>query len=320
MGEKKRVCVTGAGGYVASWVVKLLLSKGFIVHGTVRYPYDERNSHLKKLEKASENLKLFKADLMDFQGLFAATAGCTGVFHIASPVPSAKVSNPQLEVVEPAVVGTRNIIKACEMAKVKKLVVVSSLAAVVLNPKWPKDRPKDEECWSDPEFCKTIEYPYFLSKTLAESEALEYAKTSEFNIVTVCPSLVLGPMLQSTLNATSAFLLSYLKDGHESVENKDRPVIDARDLAEAILLVYEKPEAHGRYICSSYTISTQELVEKLKSMYPNYSYPKSYIEGEEHLKLSSQKLQSLGWKYRPLEETLVDAVKSFEEKGFLPKH
>ena len=38
MGEKKRVCVTGAGGYVASWVVKLLLSKGFIVHGTVRYP------------------------------------------------------------------------------------------------------------------------------------------------------------------------------------------------------------------------------------------------------------------------------------------
>ena len=37
-GEKKRVCVTGAGGFVASWVVKLLLSKGFTVHGTVRDP------------------------------------------------------------------------------------------------------------------------------------------------------------------------------------------------------------------------------------------------------------------------------------------
>lgn len=38
-GEKGRVvCVTGAGGYVASWVVKLLLSKGYIVHGTVRDP------------------------------------------------------------------------------------------------------------------------------------------------------------------------------------------------------------------------------------------------------------------------------------------
>lgn len=33
-----KVCVTGAGGFVASWLVKLLLSKGFIVHGTVRQP------------------------------------------------------------------------------------------------------------------------------------------------------------------------------------------------------------------------------------------------------------------------------------------
>ena len=38
MAENGKVCVTGAGGYVASWVVKLLLSKGYIVHGTVREP------------------------------------------------------------------------------------------------------------------------------------------------------------------------------------------------------------------------------------------------------------------------------------------
>lgn len=63
-------------------------------------------------------------------------------------------------------------------------------------------------------------------------------------------------------------------DGPETIENKDRPIIDVRDLAEAILLVYEKHEAQGRYICSSQTISAQELVEKLKSIYPNYSYPK----------------------------------------------
>lgn len=33
-----RVCVTGAGGFIASWLVKLLLSKGYLVHGTVRDP------------------------------------------------------------------------------------------------------------------------------------------------------------------------------------------------------------------------------------------------------------------------------------------
>lgn len=49
---------------------------------------DEKNAHLKKLENAAENLQLFKADLLEFEGLFAAISGCTGVFHVACPVPS----------------------------------------------------------------------------------------------------------------------------------------------------------------------------------------------------------------------------------------
>lgn len=35
---KGKVCVTGAGGFLASWVVDLLLSKDYFVHGTVRDP------------------------------------------------------------------------------------------------------------------------------------------------------------------------------------------------------------------------------------------------------------------------------------------
>lgn len=57
---------------------------------------DEKNSHLKKLEKASENLLLFKTDLLDYEGLCAAFAGCSGVLHVASPVPTAPVSNPEV--------------------------------------------------------------------------------------------------------------------------------------------------------------------------------------------------------------------------------
>ncbi|KAJ0462801.1 putative cinnamoyl-CoA reductase [Helianthus annuus] len=84
----KRVCVTGAGGYIGSWVVSLFLSKGYMVHGTVRDPCDEtKNGHLKKLENAEERLHLFKADLLDFESLCAAFAGCSGVLHVASPVP-----------------------------------------------------------------------------------------------------------------------------------------------------------------------------------------------------------------------------------------
>lgn len=43
----------------------------------------------------------------------------------------------------------------------------------------------------------------------------------------------------------------------------------------------------------------------------------SYIEEEKSCELSSEKLERLGWKYRPLEETLVDAVRNYEESGFL---
>lgn len=316
LGEKERVCVTGAGGYVASWLIKLLLSKGYMVHGTVRNPCDDKNAHLKKLENALENLQLFTADLLDYEGLCAAFSGCTGVLHVACPVPSGSVPNPEVELIEPSVTGTRNVLNVCIKAKVKKIVVVSSVGAVMVTPNWPKDQVMDEECWSDTDFCKAIEEWYCLGKTIAEHEALEYAKKSELNMVTVCPSIVIGPMLQSTMNASSLFLLRCLK-GRESIKDKASPVVDVRDVAEALMLAYEKREAEGRYICSSYVIRTRALVGKLKSMYPNYDYPKEFTEIEEDLKLSSEKLKNLGWKYRPLEDSIVDAVNNYRERGIL---
>lgn len=52
---------------------------------------------------------------------------------------------------------------------------------------------------------------YCLSKTEAESEAIEFAKVSGLDVVTVCPSLVLGPMLQPTVNSSSLVLIKLLK-------------------------------------------------------------------------------------------------------------
>lgn len=320
MEEKGRrvVCVTGAGGYVASWLVKLLLSKGYHVHGTVREPTDEKNAYLYKLEKASENLKLFKADLLDYNSLYKAIEGCTGVFHVASPVPPSAVSNPEVELIEPAVKGTLNVLKACQEAKVKRVVVVSSVAAVIMNPLWPKDQVKDETCWSDKEYCRKTENWYCYSKTEAEREALEYAERSGLDVVTVCPSLVLGPLLQSsTVNASSMVLIKLLREGYESLENRLRIIVDVRDVVEALLLAYEKLEAKGRYICTAHKIKVRDLVEKLRSVYPNYNYPKNFIEKEEEENFSSEKLQKLGWSYRTLEETLVDSVESYREAGLL---
>lgn len=60
----------------------------------------------------------------------------------------------QVELVEPAVNGTLNVLKACSEAKVGRVVVVSSVAAVLMKPNWPKDQVMDETCWSDKEYCR----------------------------------------------------------------------------------------------------------------------------------------------------------------------
>lgn len=121
------VCVTGAGGFIASWLVKLLLEKGYTVKGTVRNPGeftymttwnniyavvsclvmeylmmlfsfvghldDPKNSHLKELKGAKDRLILCKADLQDYESLCQAINGCEGVFHTASPVTDDPVTN-----------------------------------------------------------------------------------------------------------------------------------------------------------------------------------------------------------------------------------
>ncbi|XP_062097173.1 cinnamoyl-CoA reductase 1-like [Humulus lupulus] len=317
--EKRRkvVCVTGAGGFVASSLVNLLLSNDYIVHGTVRQPNDAKYAHLSSLNKASENLKLFKADLLDYGSLVSAIHGCSGVFHVASPVPPSSVPNPEIELIEPAVSGTLNVLKACREAKVERVIYVSSIAAVAMNPNWPKDQVMDETSWSDKDYCRTTQNWYCLSKTLAESEAFEFSRKTGLHVVSVCPTIVLGPILQSNVNASTLILLKLLKEGYESIENRLRSIVDVRDVAEAILMAYEKPEAEGRYICTSHIIKAKDLVDKLKSLYPNYNYPKNFTEVENEKKVSSEKLQKFGWKFRPLNETLTDSIESYRAAGLL---
>lgn len=314
----KSVCVTGANGFIASELVKLLLSRGqYVVRGTVRDPGASKNAHLKALEGTGGKLQLVKADLLDYDSVASAVASCEGVFHVASPVPSGRSSNPEVEVIGPAVIGTTNVLKACYEAKVRRVVVVSSVAAVVSNPNWPKGKVFDEDSWSDEEYCRKNEDWYYVSKTLAEREALSYAAKTGMDVVTICPSMVIGPLMQSTVNSSSKILVNYLKGGHETVENRLRNLVDVRDVALALLLAYEKSEASGRYICSSYSVKASDLTNILKTLYPNFHYPKNFVEVEDYTAFSSEKLQKLGWTFRPIEETLRDSVESYKSFDIL---
>jgi len=63
----------------------------------------------------------------------------------------------QVELVAPAVTGTMNVLRACSEAEVKRVVVVSSLSAVMIKPEWDECKVMDEGCWSDVGHCRTTE-------------------------------------------------------------------------------------------------------------------------------------------------------------------
>lgn len=314
-----RVCVTGGGGYIASWLVKLLLSRGYAVHGTVRDPSDPKNAHLRRLDGASDRLLLFKADLLDREALAAAVAGCDGVFHVASPVPVGKVLDPETEVLAPAVKGTLNVLEACSANNVHKVVVVSSTAAVHFNPDWPQGRLKDESCWSDRNVCMKNENWYSAAKTIAEETALEYGEKNGIIVATVCPCLVLGPLLQPVVNSTTELLIYMIKGGPSLMKNVSLNIVDVRDVADALLLVYEKVESSGRYICAPHRILTKDIVNLLKKAYPNYNYvicdDKDYESAV--TPVTSEKLKNLGWKPRRIEETLLDSIEYYDKAGLV---
>nr|CAB3453809.1 unnamed protein product [Digitaria exilis] len=176
------------------------------------------------------------------------------------------------EVLNPAVKGTLNVLKVCSAAKVQKLVVLSSNAAVDFNPNWPQDKIKDESCWSDKEFCKENGVACLVA----------YIK-----------------------------FVGWITGGPDVISNKLWHIVDVRDVADALLLLYEKTESSGRYICSPNHIRTKDLVALLKKMYPKI------VDVDEKASLTCQKLMDLGWKPRTLEETLSDSVECYEKAGAL---
>ncbi|PVH64610.1 hypothetical protein PAHAL_2G315400 [Panicum hallii] len=282
---------------------------------------DPKNAHLCRLDGAAGNLRLFKADVLDPDALAAAIAGCKGVFHAASPVPpSVKVADPESEVLAPAVKGTLNVLQACSANNVQKAVVVSSTSAVHFNSNWPQGKPKDESCWSDRNLCLKNEDWYMAAKTLAEGTALEYAEKNGLTVVTVCPCVVLGPLLQPVVNTSSEFLIYVIKGGPTVMNYMLWHIVDVRDVADALLLVYEKAESSGRYLCAPDRVSTKDLLNILKMTHPDYNYVNCDIGSD--LKsivtpITSEKLKNLGWKPRKIEETLFDSVEYYEKAGLL---
>ncbi|XP_065847762.1 phenylacetaldehyde reductase [Euphorbia lathyris] len=315
------VCVTGGSGCIGSWLVLLLLQRGYTVHATVKNLNDEKETkHLLALEGAESRLRLYQIDLLNYGSILASVNGCAGVFHLASPCIVDKVHDPQKELLDPAIQGTLNVLKAAKESGVKRVVITSSISAITPSPKWPADVVKREDCWADTEYCKENEIWYPLSKTLAEKAAWEFAEENGLDVVVVNPGTVMGPVIPPTLNASMAMFVRLLEGCTETYENFFMGSVHFKDVAMAHIIVYENPSASGRHLCVEAISHFGDFAAKAAELYPEYNMPrlpKDTQPGLLRAKDGAKKLMDLGLEFIPMEQIIKDAVESLKSKGFI---
>lgn len=174
--SKPVVLITGVSGYLGSQVaLKFLKEDKFTVWGTVRSVQNPKK--IEPLKQAFGDLfaqlTLKEADLENKESIMKACEGAEFIVHTASPFPIEGVKD-EMVLIKPAVDGTLAVMEACLQHKIKRVVITSSVAAVICP--MPADRPKDglfdEKCWSH-EKSPMID-PYYKSKTLAEKAAWDF--------------------------------------------------------------------------------------------------------------------------------------------------
>ncbi|KAJ0468448.1 Dihydroflavonol 4-reductase [Helianthus annuus] len=319
------VCVTGASGFIGSWLVMRLLERGYIVRATVRDPGDMKKvKHLKELPGAETNLTLYKADMTQEGSFDEAIEGCHGVFHVATPM-DFESKDPENEIIKPTVQGVLSIVRSCAKAKtVKKLVFTSSAGTVNVQ---EKQLPVyDESHWSDLDFInseKMTAWMYFVSKTLAERAAWKAAIENNIDFISIIPTLVVGPFITPTFPPSLITALSLINgmESHYSII-KQGQFVHLDDLCECHIFLYENPEAKGRYICSSHDATIHQLARMIKEKWPEYHVPTQFVGIDEDIPVvsfSSKKLTDMGFEFKyNLEEMFKGAIDCCREKGLLP--
>ncbi|MEM9834689.1 MAG: aldehyde reductase [Bacteroidota bacterium] len=267
MANLRRVLVTGANGYVASWIVKQLLEQGVTVHATVRNKSNtDKYQHLLNIaEKASGTLHVFEADLLETDSFGEAMAGCEVVMHTASPF-KLQVDNPQRDLINPALKGTENVLNTVNRTpSVQRVVLTSSIAAVYGD---NQDIEKTENhIFTEAHWNTTSSadhQPYYYSKVLAERRAWQITEAQDhWDLVTINPGLVLGPPLSMQSGSESIKIMQQLTDGTLKMGAPEAylALVDIRNVAEAHIVAAQKDEAQGRHLLVKEVLSFLQMGE-----------------------------------------------------------
>ena len=106
------VLITGATGFIGSWVVKLLLERGMHVRATARSL--EKAEFLNEMDKDNGSiLEIVKMDLLDLSEVENAVHGCEQIIHCAAALPVGS-KNDQTDILDPSIQGCKNLVIATD--------------------------------------------------------------------------------------------------------------------------------------------------------------------------------------------------------------
>jgi nucleoside-diphosphate-sugar epimerase len=261
------VLVTGATGFIAQHCIIQLLDRGYRVRGTARGTGRTEEvaavlrPHLDDAgrERLADGFEVVAADLTADDGWDDAVAGCRFVLHVASPLPRTPPRNED-DLIVPARDGVLRVLRAAAQAGVERVVLTSSVAAVMYGR--DRDHTFTEDDWSD--LTDRRIGAYERSKTLAERAAWQFmtdlGPDAAMSMSVINPGLVLGPLLSDDWGTSGEAVKKLIDRDFPAIPNINFACVDVRDVATAHVAAMTTPEAGGeRFLCAIENHSLREV-------------------------------------------------------------
>ncbi|HPG09920.1 MAG TPA: SDR family NAD(P)-dependent oxidoreductase [Chitinophagaceae bacterium] len=237
------ILITGGTGFLGSYIIKQLVEKGYNVRAmrrSTKLPFWIPQAIFKKVEWVD-------GDVLDVVSLEDAMEGVDTVIHSAAVVSFNKSDRSAMYRVN--VEGTANVVNIALEKKVKKLVHVSSVAAIGRNASGGSVN--EEKKWED----SKINTHYARSKFKAELHVWR-GMSEGLDAIIANPSTILG---YGDWHSSSCAIFKQVYEGFKWYTTGTNGFVDVEDTAKAVVMLMESNINSQRFIINAETWPFRQL-------------------------------------------------------------
>lgn len=241
---RKKFWVGGATGFLGSHLVQALLADGHDVVAVSRGGGEVFGVEVQAV------------DVLDREAVARSAAGVDGAFLVTGKVARDKDAAEELHRLH--VVGTRTALAGLEQAGVRRVVVASTSGTIAVGS--DPDVVYDEGAHAPLELVAM--WPYYRSKLYGEREALAANRPSEFEVVVVNPSLLLGP--GDLRESSTGDVRRFLSRSVPAIPAGGLAFVDVRDAARGMVQAFEHGRAGERYLLNAKNLTLAAFFARLE--------------------------------------------------------